>query len=92
MVLFIAIGFVAGRQEWIRASAVKDLSNLVFMVLSPALLFRTMSTVHIEDLNFGPVGIYFAAFGVLYFATLAWQGLTVWPRRGPWPIRSATRS
>ena len=74
MVLFIAIGFVAGRQEWIRASAVKDLSNLVFMVLSPALLFRTMSTVHIEDLNFGPVGIYFAAFGVLYFATLAWQG------------------
>ena len=47
--LFIAIGFVAGRQEWIRASAVKDLSNLVFMVLSPALLFRTMSTVHIED-------------------------------------------
>ena len=74
VVLFIAIGFVAGRQEWIRASAVKDLSNLVFMVLSPALLFRTMSTVHIEDLNFGPVGIYFAAFGVLYFATLAWQG------------------
>ena len=74
MVLFIAIGFVAGCQEWIRASAVKDLSNLVFMVLSPALLFRTMSTVHIEDLNFGPVGIYFAAFGVLYFATLAWQG------------------
>ena len=72
--LFIAIGFVAGRQEWIRASAVKDLSNLVFMVLSPALLFRTMSTVHIEDLNFGPVGIYFAAFGLLYFATLAWQG------------------
>ncbi|WP_453934394.1 AEC family transporter [Acidovorax temperans] len=76
VVLFIAIGFVAGRQEWIRASAVKDLSNLVFMVLSPALLFRTMSTVHIEDLNFGPVGIYFAAFGVLYFATLAWQGFT----------------
>ncbi|MGV2528378.1 UNVERIFIED_CONTAM: AEC family transporter, partial [Bacillus thuringiensis] len=28
VVLFIAIGFVAGRQEWIRASAVKDLSNL----------------------------------------------------------------
>jgi homoaconitase/3-isopropylmalate dehydratase large subunit len=44
------------------------------MVLTPALLFRTMSTVHIEDLDFGPVGIYFAAFGVLYFATLAWQG------------------
>ena len=76
MVLFIAIGFVAGRQEWIRASAVKDLSNLVFMVLSPALLFRTMSTVHIEDLNFGPVAIYFAAFIALYCATMVWQGFT----------------
>ena len=55
VVLFIAIGFVAGRQEWIRASAVKDLSNLVFMVLSPALLFRTMGAVRIQELNFRPV-------------------------------------
>ena len=71
VILFIAIGFYVGRRGWIRAESVKDLANLVFMVLTPALLFRTMSTVHIEDLNFGPVGIYFVAFGVVYAATLA---------------------
>lgn len=54
--------------------AVKDLSNLVFMVLTPALLFRTMSTVHIEKLEFGPVGIYFAAAALTFAATLALQG------------------
>ena len=74
VILFIAIGFYVGRRGWIRAESVKDLANLVFMVLTPALLFRTMSTVHIEDLNFGPVGIYFVAFGVVYAATLAVQG------------------
>jgi malonate transporter len=76
VILFIAIGFYVGRRGWIRAAAVKDLANLVFMVLTPALLFRTMSTVHIEDLNFGPVGIYFVAFGVVYTATLAVLGFT----------------
>jgi asparagine N-glycosylation enzyme membrane subunit Stt3 len=76
VILFIAIGFYVGRRGWIRAPAVKDLANLVFMVLTPALLFRTMSTVHIEDLNFGPVGIYFVAFGVVYAATLAVLGFS----------------
>src|SRR5690606_34007255 len=76
VILFIAIGFYVGRRGWIRAAAVKDLANLVFMVLTPALLFRTMSTVHIEDLNFGPVGIYFVAFGLVYAATLAVLGFT----------------
>ena len=76
VILFIAIGFGAGRWGWIRASAVKDLANLVFMVLTPALLFRTMSTVHIQDLDFGPVAIYFVAFGLLYAATLLVQGFT----------------
>lgn len=74
VILFIAIGFYVGRRGWIRAESVKDLANLVFMVLTPALLFRTMSTVHLEDLNFGPVGIYFVAFGVVYAASLAVQG------------------
>ena len=55
--------------------AVKDLSNLVFMVLTPALLFRTMSTVHIEKLEFGAVGIYFVAAALVFIATLALQGL-----------------
>ena len=76
VILFIALGFFAGRRGWIRAASVKDLSNLVFMVLTPALLFRTMSTVHVQDLNFEPVAIYFAAAGLIFTATLALQGFS----------------
>ncbi|MDD5480312.1 AEC family transporter [Rhodoferax sp.] len=74
VVLLVAIGSVAGRAGWIRAEAIKDLSNLVFMVLTPALLFRTMSTVHVEQLNFKPVALYFVAALLLFAAVLSWQG------------------
>ena len=74
VVLLIAIGFIAGRVGWIRAEATKDLSNLVFVVLTPALLFRAMSTVHIEQLNFKPVALYFVAIGILYSAVFVMQG------------------
>jgi hypothetical protein len=72
--LFIALGFFVGRRGWIRATSVKDLSNLVFMVLTPALLFRTMSTVRVQDLDFGPVAVYFAAAGLIFAATLVVHG------------------
>lgn len=75
VVVLIAIGFVAGHIGWIRAEATKDLSNLVFMVLTPSLLFRTMSTVHVEQLNFKPVAVYFVAALLLFAGMLAWQGL-----------------
>lgn len=78
VVLLISVGFVAGRAGWIRAEAIKDLSNLVFMVLTPALLFRTMSTVHVEQLNFKPVAMYFVAALLLFAGMLVWQG---WSRR-----------
>ena len=45
-------------------------------VLTPALLFRTMSTVHVQDLDFGPVAIYFAAAGLIFAATLGVQGFS----------------
>jgi len=76
VVLLIAIGFMAARAGWIRAESTKDLSNLVFMVLMPALLFRTMSTVHVEQLDFKPVAMYFVAAAVLFTALLAWLGVT----------------
>ena len=76
VVLLVAIGFVAGRSGWIRATAIKNLSNLVFMVLTPALLFRTMSTVHVEQLNFKPVLMYFVAAITLFAFVLFWQGGT----------------
>ncbi len=76
VVVLIAIGYISGRAGWIRAEASKDLSNLVFMVLTPALLFRTMSTVHVEQLNFKPVAMYFVAAALLFSAMLLWQGAT----------------
>ena len=74
VVLLVALGFVAGRARWIRAEASKDLSNLVFVVLTPALMFRTMSAVHVEQLDFRPLLTYFAAAALLFVATLLWQG------------------
>lgn len=46
------------------------------MVLTPALLFRTMSTVHVEQLNFKPVAIYFVAALLLFGAVMLRQGLS----------------
>ena len=74
VVLLVALGFGAGRARWIRAEASKDLSNLVFVVLTPALMFRTMSAVHVEQLDFRPLLTYFAAAALLFVATLLWQG------------------
>ena len=72
----IAIGFIAGYAHWIRAESTKDLSSLVFMVLPPALLFRTMSAVHVEQLDFKPVIAYFAGVLGLFLAMLMWHRAT----------------
>lgn len=74
VVLLIAAGVVAGRSGWIRPTAIKDLSNLVFLLLTPALLFRTMSSVRVEQLDFKPVAAYFLAVVVLFGGTLMIQG------------------
>lgn len=74
VVLLIATGFIAGKAQWIRAGAIKDLSNLIFLLLTPALLFRTMSKVRIEQLDFTPVLAYFLAVIILFGGTLLLQG------------------
>ena len=74
VVLLIAAGFMAGRLGWTRALAIKDLSNLVFLLLTPALLFRTMSGVRVEQLDFKPVAAYFLAVIILFGGTLLLQG------------------
>lgn len=68
VVLLIGVGFVAGRARWMRPESVRDLSNLVFLVLTQALLFRTMSAVHLERLDMRPVFQYFLVAGLLFFA------------------------
>ncbi len=79
VVLLIAIGFVSGRTKIISASGVKDLSNLVFMVVLPALLFRTMAQVRPEAVNAASLLAYFGALWLLFGATMAVVGFT---RRG----------
>lgn len=72
--LLIALGYLAGRVNWIRDEAVRDLSNLVFLLLIPALLFRTMSAVHVETLDLRPLAAYFPAALLLLMASIAWRG------------------
>lgn len=76
MLLSIGIGFGAARIGWVRASAIKDLSNIVFLVLTPALLFRTMASVRVQDLDFQPVGLYFLASGLVFAGTMALCGFS----------------
>ncbi len=72
--LLIGVGYLAGRLNWIREAAVGDLSNLVFLLLIPALLFRTMSGVHVEQLDLTPVAAYFVAAIGLLLLSVAWRG------------------
>jgi malonate transporter and related proteins len=76
VVFLIAIGFIAVKAGLVRVEANKDLSDLVFSVLTPALLFRTMSTVHVEQLNFKPLGMYFAAVLLLFMSVFVGKGRT----------------
>ncbi len=76
VVLLIAIGCLAGRTKLISPSGVKDLSNLVFMVVLPALLFRTMAQVRPEAVNVASLLAYFGALWLLFGATMAVAGFT----------------
>ena len=84
------MGFVAGKTKLVQGESVRDLSNLVFMVLTQAMLFRTMSKVHLEQLDFEPVVQYLAVTVLLFFILIFVYGrnarATVWP----WPVFSAT--
>lgn len=75
VVLLIGVGFVAGRLKLIRGEGVRDLSNLVFLVLVQALLFRTMAISHLEQLDLRSVALYYIVAGALFFALLLAKGL-----------------
>ncbi|MDO9437124.1 AEC family transporter [Hydrogenophaga sp.] len=72
--LLIALGFLAGKRQWIREGSVRDLSNLVFLLLLPALMFRSMASVHFETLEWRPVLAYFLAALALLGGSIAWRG------------------
>lgn len=74
VVLLIFIGWVSGRAGLVRGESVRDLSNLVFLVLTQALLFRTMASSHVEALDFRPVMQYFGVAAGLFFIMLLVHG------------------
>jgi malonate transporter and related proteins len=89
VVLLIAIGVIAGKAKWISAGGIKELSNLVFMVVAPALLFRTMALVHPENVDWRSMATYFSGMWLLFGVVLAWVGFT---RRGAVLALAATFS
>lgn len=76
VVILIVTGLIAAKVDWIRPGAVKDLTNLVFYVLTPALLFRTMATVKLNELDFSPIILYFVAAGLVFAGTMLYYGFT----------------
>ena len=74
VVLLIGIGFAAGRARLVRPESVRDLSNLVFLVLTQALLFRTMANSDVSQLDFRPVMQYFGVAGALFLGMLFVHG------------------
>ena len=76
VILMIGLGMALAKLQWVRHAAVRDLSNLVFYVLTPALLFRTMMQVKLADLDFAPIGVYFLAVAIVFAATMLVQGFT----------------
>jgi malonate transporter and related proteins len=91
VVMLIAVGYFAGCRKWIGVAGVKDLSNLVFLVLTPALLFRTMSKVQVQQLDFRPVAAYFIAVGLILPARWSCAASTGAQRCSPLRTPSATR-
>ncbi len=76
VILLIGVGYFAGYRRWIGADSVRDLSNLVFLILMPAMLFRSMSGVHLQSLDLKPVGLYFLSVLVLFAGVLFARGLS----------------
>lgn len=89
VVILIVLGVVAAKLDWIRAGAVKDLSQLVFYILTPALLFRTMASVRLGDLDFQPIALYFLAVALILRPPCCSRDSTPWLRPVPWPTHSA---
>ncbi len=71
----IALGFVLGKTGWISARLFGHLSNLAFLVLTPILLFRTMSKVHLEQLDLRPAAAYILSLALVFVGMLMVRGL-----------------
>jgi malonate transporter and related proteins len=75
VILLIVIGYMAGKLGFIKASATKDYSNLIFFVLLPPLLFRTMAQTHPEALQVLPVLAYLGSMVVTFAGVMLIKGI-----------------
>ena len=57
----VAVGYAIGRTRLLGDGGVQGISNFVFYVAIPTLLFRTMSRIELPEI--GSLGIVFAYFG-----------------------------
>ena len=70
----VAVGYAVGRTRLLGDGGVQGISNFVFYVAIPTLLFRTMSRIELPEI--GSLGIVFAYFGgcLLVFPVAALAG------------------
>ncbi len=67
----VAIGWLLGRSPLLTPDGLRGLTNVTFYALFPALLFRSMSKVRIEELSLDILVVFFGASLLLYAAVMA---------------------
>lgn len=72
----ILLGLAVGRLGWLGPQAVRRLSWLVFMFLTPVLLFRSMGKVHLEQLDLRPALVYTLVLALVFGGIVRLQGLS----------------
>jgi malonate transporter and related proteins len=72
----ILLGLGVGRARWLGPVTLRRLTDLAFLVLTPVLLFRAMSRVHVELLDLRPAAVYTLALVLVFAGMLRQHGLS----------------
>lgn len=76
VIFLIVCGYLTGQFGWVTELGLKDITRLSFNVLGPALLFHTLSDVHLSQLDLRPVMMYHALTLLWFTLWVAVYGLT----------------
>lgn len=63
----VAVGWAIGRTSLLTREGLRGLTNVTFYAFFPALLFRSMSRVHVEGLSLDILIVFFGSALLLYF-------------------------
>ena len=74
--LLIALGFIVAKLGIVTELGAQDLTRLTFNVLAPALLFHTMTLVHINELDVQPIFLYFVVALSLFACSILVRGFS----------------